>query len=212
LDWNEFGINEFIFKILDIESNKERALKLEQSYINGMKDELYNTSLNNGFRGEVYIRNFDNTKIEIGNNEPMVIRKRNGKNLPIKKESGKKMYVSEEFNVWKWNGKSFQQLTSLDVVFTKNNFDDINLLFDFDTGFFDVKTKSEKEQLKIQSTADILSNGDLVILRATNRHDVDKILKVKDKQNKSILLSNGSWVISDRVIPIDCTIDLDFWP
>lgn len=212
LDWNEFGVNEFVFKILDIENDKEKALKLEQSYINGMREELYNTSLNNGFRKEVYIRNFDNTRIEIVNNKSMVIRKRNGKNFLIKKESNKKTYVSKDFDIWKWNGKSFQQLKSSDVVFAKNNFDDIELLYDFDTGFFDVKSKEEKNLLKLESFIDNLSIGDFVILKATNRHEVDAIFKIKNKSYKSVQLSNNKWVKVERIIAIDCFVDLDFWP
>lgn len=210
-DWNKYGINEFVFKILDIENDKLKCLTIEQSYINGMKDELYNSSLNNGLAKKVYIRKFDNTKIEIIKTIPKVIRRRGNKDVVIGKKN-KEYYSIKNFDVWKWNGSSFNIISSNDIVFTKNNFDGINLLYDFDTGFFDTKTKEEKMALNVGLSTDFATVGEFVILRPTNRHDAHSILKIKEKGNGRLLLSNGRWVLPEMISLIDCIYDAELWP
>lgn len=211
-DWIKYGANEFVFKILNIEDDRSKCLELEQSYINGMKEALYNTSLNNGLAKDIYVRRFDNTKIEIASSMPTVIRKRNGKNFFVTKKEKNKYSSNESCDVWKWNGKSFSMISTSDVIFTKNNFDEIELLYDFDTGFFDTKTKEEKLSLNLGLSTDFAGIGELAILRPTNRHEVHSIFRIKDKGNGRFLLSNGRWVLSDMIVSIDCTYDSDFWP
>lgn len=211
-DWNQYGSNEFVFKVLNIEDDKTKSLEIEQSYINGMKDGIYNTSLNNGFAKQIYIRSFDNTKIEVAKSIPTIIRRRNGIDTFLKKKS-KREYVSDtKFDVWKWGGSSFVLISSEDVIFTKNNFDGIELLFDFDTGFFDTKTKEEKISLNIGLATDFATKGDLAILRPINKNETYKILKIIDKSNGRILLSNDKWVLPDLVQSIECIYDAEFWP
>lgn len=210
-DWNKYGSNEFVFKILDIENDKDKLLEIEQSYINGMKELLYNTSLNNGLAKEIFIRKFDNTKIEESRFIPAIIRRRNGSSTFVNKTKNY-FFSTENFSAWKWNGSSFSEVKSGDIIFTKNNFDGIELLYDFDTGFFDTKTKEEKISLNIGLATDFATKGDLAILRPINKHETYKILKIIDKSNGRILLSNNKWVLPEQVQSIECIYDADFWP